>query len=436
MFQQSIADALLHMDWLKLISPLMAEAQAQAQLGGFAGTRNALYCVWLTIQRAQGNVRDMFRAFDEDSLEQEAAKLDPADAFTGLPTSAATTIELERLLFALAVRVRVLLEREMLDLYDGAPLHSAANCIAYGGAEEAFILPRKPRNRTAKTGDAFHRRGLRGTRLIPRNIGAFAVELILPEDPRGSLRAAAGDPLVVGAGLFERLTLHVADVLGGFEVTDAAAPNQIEVIREQLLKATEARCAAVVYPELTIAEQALSAIRGSLSDGSWEVPYLSLLVPGSLHRKIAGRRYNVATVLDGYGNAIAEHRKLYRFSEGSTLREAIELGTQLQIVVLDDAIFAFGICLDFCNLSETPPYLTLDVDFVLVPSYGTENTMESHLKRSTDLIEKLKCKCVIVQQYHMPMDEHPLGYVLARTGPKEPTLAEVATKEPWKTCIV
>src|SRR5206468_1253175 len=111
-----------------------------------------------------------------------------------------------------------------------------------------------------------------------------------------------------------------------------------------------------------------------------------------------------------------QHRKLFQYSDGSSEAESIQLGEELQILVLPDAIFAFGICLDFCNTSEDPPYADLDVDYVLVPSCGNESTMVGHIKRSAEYMDRQMTRTLVVQQFYAdpPPAGAPLGWVLAR----------------------
>jgi hypothetical protein len=421
------------MDWTDTVRELVKEAAASPE--GLSGTRDALYCLWLAIRRAPDPVRDMFRSIDEDWLANEAARLDLASIFTDVPMAAGSTAESEALLRALAVRVRVL-EELFLSMYDGAPLQTGADCVARGGGTSAYIVPRPPKSRAAKTGDYFLRRGLRDCRIIQSRIGDFDVELIFPEDPRSRLRAINETEFVVGAGLFENLKLVLETKNERFLVSDAVSPNQLEVIEAHLAAATKRACAAVVYPELTIGRTTLGEISRRLSNGTWDVPHLSILVAGSMHAADGGRTYNVATVFDGYGQTVVQHRKLYRFSKGATLIEDIDLGTKLHVVVLEDAIFTIGICLDFCNLMETPPYVELDVDFVVVPSYGTETTMVGHVERSTDVMKKLKCRTVVVQQFDEPVKPQPLGYVLARINENVPPLGDLATDLGWNILIL
>lgn len=87
------------------------------------------------------------------------------------------------------------------------------------------------------------------------------------------------------------------------------------------------------------------------------------------------------------------------YSDGEGPHEAIELGNCIPVLVLEQAILAFAICLDFCNLPEDPPYPDLDIDYVIVPSCGGASTMQGHIRRSSVLLAKLKSRTMVVQQY-------------------------------------
>ncbi|WP_375312822.1 hypothetical protein WHZ77_05960 [Bradyrhizobium sp. A5] len=408
---------------------------AAGQIGeGIAGTRNALYGVWRLIDGAPSAVRDLYRAFEEDRLEREAEALPPEDIFTLAPVSAKTRREKENLLFSVAVRLRAL-EKQLFLLSSGAPARRSASVTAVFENEQAYVLMWGGIHRTAKTGDSFRRRGLSRARLIPKTINGLDVKLEMPDDPRGRERKAGGIGLSMGAGLFEGMRFDFRKVDGdGFIVVDATATGQVETIFAQISDASRRHCAAIVYPELTISSATLQRIETGLSESSSGDCTLSMIVAGSRHAVEGdGRVFNVCTVLNGYGGVIAEHRKLFSFNEG-TSREAIELGSELQVLVLEEAVFAFGICLDFCNLCEDPPYLDLDTDYVVVPSCGEESTMQSHIQRSTEILTKLKCRSLVVQQLHRekPRADDPLGFVLARTDKAVPELSALATKDPWR----
>lgn len=423
------------MSWGRVVRSALRSAKAASD--GLDGTRNALFGLWLAIDDAPKNVRDLFRGFSEDDLQRKADDLTAVELFDAPPTAARTTNEKTDLLFWLAVRLRAL--ESLLSLMDdGSPVRDPSDCLATFGGRSAYILPRKPLHRSAKTGDSFRRRGLRRARVIPTRVDEFDVKLVFVDDPRGRDRADRGTEVRSGAGLFEHLSMKPENVPGGFIITDASSPGQLDVIRKQVVEASSADCMSVVYPELAISKQTVSAVCQSLANGTWECS-LSMLVMGTHHEPDSqGRFFNVAAILDGYGNLLEPHRKLFRFNDGDGPHEAIEMGTCIPVLVLGQAVVAFGICLDFCNLAEDPPYPNLDVDYVIVPSCGGASTMLGHIRRSGELLAKLKSRTVVVQQFYSdkPKPGDPLGYVMARTSPTDPLLEDVARTLPWTVCTL
>lgn len=394
-------------------------------------TRDALFALWTAADRAPGPIRDLYREFDEDKLVREADQLPTKSLFTGLPLAVGSIPECRGLLFALAVRVRYL-EAMLHEIASDIPLRSENDCLAKFGTDEAFILLRKPRHRTAKTKQSFRRRGLKVSRVLPRRIDSYRVKLLLPDDPWGRARAASPGDLGFGTGLFKDLRFLVEHDANGFFIEGVKVPDQIETIRSQVIEASRSGCSGVVYPELTISRDSLLEIQNRLGNGDW-ICELSLIIAGSRHETIDSKRYNVCSILNAYGAEIGQHRKLYQYSEGSKPAESIELGDELQILVLPDAMFAFGICLDFCNTSEDPPYADLDVDYVLVPSCGNDTTMQGHIQRASEYLQKQKTRTLVVQQFYADeaKTNDPLGYVLARVSGEAPRVSEIKSSEIW-----
>ena len=424
------------MSWIELVRNNVAAARKLCD--GIPGTRNAILAVWLTIAKADQNTRDLYRGLIEDELEEATQAKGLEDCFPVVGAAPRTTKDKERLVFELAVCLRVL-ERHFHHINNGAPQRRVASTIAQFGGISAYVLLRNPRHRSAKTGDNFMRRGLKNARLLPARIKEFDVKLSFIQDFRGRRRAASEAALKIGAGLFPGLEF-VMNIDGkGFIVSNILLDGQLDTIHEQIRIASADECLGVVYPELTITSSTLQEICANLSDGRWHECDLSMIVAGSCHQLDAGGEcFNVCTILDGYGNKVGEHKKLFRYSEGDGPHEAIELGSELEVLVTEQGLFAFGICLDFCNRSESPPYIDLDVDYVIVPSCGGESTMRSHVNTSTDVMKKLRTRTVVVQQFYgdKPDAPGPVGYVLARTDTPEPAFSDLERNQPWNVVVI
>ncbi|MBC9880862.1 hypothetical protein G8O24_26400 [Bradyrhizobium sp. INPA01-394B] len=421
---------LLEAQWLADVK--QAIAFAELSFGeDVVSTRNALYALWLTVDQSPGSIRDLFRQFKEEDLAKAGGDITAKELFTNLPLAVGSVAERTKLLYALAVRIRAL-EAALHEISGDEPVRHENQCLARYGEAEAFILLRNPRHRTAATKQSFRRRGLVSSRVFPREIKGYRVKLLLPDDPRGRKRAAARKELSFGAGLFADMTFDVGHDADGFFIRDVSIPDQIATIRGHIAVASSSDCHGIVYPELTITSSTLLEICNGIGTGEW-VCDLSLLVAGSRHAEVGQQRFNICSILNGYGEEIAQHRKLLQYSDGKEV-ESIQLGDELQILVLPDAIFAFGICLDFCNTSEDPPYADLDVDYVLVPSCGNERTMSGHVRRSAEYMDKQKTRTLVVQQFYSEgaTGDLPLGYVLARCDDVTIQVKDLEKRNPWE----
>lgn len=421
---------LLEAQWLSDVK--QAVAFAENSFGqDVVSTRNALYALWLTVDQAPGSIRDLFRQFKEEDLAKAGQEITAKELFTNLPLAVGSVAERTKLLYGLAVRIRAL-EAALHEISGDEPIRHENQCLATYGEAEAFILLRKPRHRVAATKQSFRRRGLVSSRVFPRLIKGYRVRLLLPDDPRGRKRAAARQALSFGAGLFENMKFDVGHDTDGFFIRNVNIPGQLTTIREHLAVASSSECHGIVYPELTITRDTLLEIRNAIGTGEWRCD-LSVLVAGSRHEEIDKQRFNICSILSGYGEEIAQHRKLLQYSDGEEV-ESIQLGDELQILILPDAIFAFGICLDFCNTSEDPPYADLDVDYVLVPSCGNERTMSGHVRRSAEYMDKQKTRTLVVQQFYSERatGDVPLGYVLARCDDLTIQVKDLEKRDPWE----
>ncbi|OAF16581.1 hypothetical protein AYJ54_05365 [Bradyrhizobium centrolobii] len=410
---------------------------AQDEVGeSAASTRNALFALWLVVDKAPSHIRDLYRQFEEDDLANAAAGLTAKDLFKDPPLAVGSSAERKKLLFALAVHIRVL-EAMLHEVAGEDPVRHESQCLAKYEDDEAFILLRNPRHRVAVTKQSFRRRGLRHSRIFPRRIKEHRVTLVLYDDPRGRNRAQSQREVNFGTGLFKGLKFDLGHDDGGFFVRGVEVRDQILTIRDHIAAASRSQCHGVIYPELTIASETLQEICRGIGEGDW-LCNVSLVVAGSRHEEINSQRFNICSVLSGYGEEVAQHRKLFQFTDGSSEPESIELGDELQVLVLPDAIFAFGICLDFCNTSEDPPYADLDVDYVLVPSCGNERTMLGHIQRSAEYMEKQKTRTLVVQQFYAeaPPPDAPLGYVLARCDGQALLATELERRESWGIYII
>lgn len=415
--------------WLAGVEAAWPDLDACAD--GLVGIRNAIFGLWLLMTKAPSNVRDLYRGFDEAGLDAEAEVDARSDALPSLPTLCSTPAQRDAFVRVMAVALRAL-ELRYVALSDGSTIRRPEQCLATYGAEQAYIVPVRSRHREAATGHPFQRRALLGLRVLPLAHMGFKLNVRFSEDP--IRRPEARDDLAFGAALFVDLDLDIATTTGGFLIRGATSTDQLGQIERALMSADAAECLALTLPELTVDRRTLEEIIDRMADGRWNIETLGFLIAGSCHEDLGdGRHVNVATVLDRYGNEIARHAKLFRYNDSDGTHEDIVLGDTIEVLVTEEAIVAFGICLDFCNQSEPSPYPWMDVDYVLVPSCGGESTMRGHVERSSELIRTMRTRSFVVQQHWGPYaaGRPPLGYILARADREAPPVASLATGDVW-----
>jgi hypothetical protein len=169
-----------------------------------------------------------------------------------------------------------------------------------------------------------------------------------------------------------------------------------------LRSATECGAHVLVLPELALDMAARQELALSLEAGAASQRPL-LCVPGSFHEQIGGRWFNTAPLLDGItGETLFVHRKLRLFGtvgEGDEpdFAEAIEVGDEFNVLASDAGCFGVLICKD--HLDAHPSVRTLiqqvPIDWLLVPSYGDEKTIEGQMRRARELA-KTEVGCHVV----------------------------------------
>lgn len=117
-------------------------------------------------------------------------------------------------------------------------------------------------------------------------------------------------------------------------------------------------------------------------------------------------------MLDGFGDEVATHAKTLPFIYKG-LVEALDPGTELTVLVTEDALVGTAICL-FCERAgaQPNPFPMLDVDLMLVASLANRRSMEGHLATAHDMWLRWRAEALVVQQFDEPAPP-ALGYVLA-----------------------
>lgn len=286
--------------------------------------------------------------------------------------------------------------------------------IRHGDAEVYVVPLARTAWRRAPRPEAdmrpFWQRGLTRLRILPVAVDGARVRLYPLPGEFGRTR----DP-VFGAAVFPGLTLDIAPDDGRFHVRGVQAPDFEANILNACERSHRDGCLAAVFPELTIDDASLRAMKVALMRKPWGGPAVgsgrtpAFIVAGTWHQPCGDHFANVASVLDGNGFELFTYRKRFAFRH-EQVPENIVPGDELPILVTGYGLITIAICLDFCIRSVALPFPHLDVDFVLVPSFGNAATMDGHLRTAYDLLDRCKTRSFVVQQ--VPMEEGGCALVL------------------------
>jgi len=290
-----------------------------------------------------------------------------------------------------------------------------------GAPEKAYFIPMSPRAFRGQKDPKldfrrFEQRGLLKNRIIPGTIDGANVRIKFVEKDQG-----ASANMAFGGVLYPSMTFVYDDPDGDFIVTGVRCAQLAEINREAVKAAHKDGCSIAVFPELTVDQASLKSIIDDLETKPWlqdedddvSISGPTLVVAGSWHYEDSGVYYNIATVLDGNGECLLRHSKRLPYRESSTGRlERIAVGKELAVLVLEEGLFGFGVCLDYCHEGYDTPYGALDVDFVLVPSCGNQTTMEGHVARAAQLGIRRKMRAFVVQQADPLLANGDMGFIL------------------------
>ena len=397
-------------DWCKACRAL-AEKHETVSNPSPDALKDMLADLYATMLAAPWGTRASYAAIDESRLAT-ASVSHLARVEQSTFAWANRAIGADRSLMALAIQIRTvdaLLEKTN-DQLNRRPSASVREWRTTD--RRHYVIPsRRARDLGNSAGDAlsYGRRGTLHHRVIPTLIDGMSVRIV----PVGLLESDGREVDVhFGAALFPDLALKTAPTPKGFRASGEGRPDLSEAIHEQVSALSSAH--AIVWPELTIDDDALEAVSATLAsiamDGGGA---LNAVVAGSWHRpRWDGRIGNVAPLLDGTGERIGEYSKIVRFQHKEMGTEDIADGNELVVMVCDRFLAAVAICKDYCDLGEVPPWGLLDVDVVLVPSMGNGSTMAGHLANAGRNRIHGDQRALIVQQGLPVKAEDPKGFAV------------------------
>lgn len=377
---------------------------------------------WLMTEAPKA-VHGAYRKIDETQLRDfakaRAAKLgDPRGALPWTPAADAETADV---VLALAVEARAVDEALAGERgTDEQVVHPNEEWLA-PGEPGTFVVPRRrePEDLACKTGDHYSIRGLRRHRVIPREIGGASIRFYAPALVGPGVN---GEPAMLGAALFKKLELE-GRWTRDRKAFQVLAMKETAKRKEDLLRHLELAhegdgCLAVVWPELGGSAELDDFLARTLEDGGLgDGAAAGFLLSGSWHEPEGSGVVNVTRVLDGFGTELFRYRKMEPFWMGGAY-EDIEPGTELPILVYGDLLIAFGICLDFCDLSAELPYHEMAVDLVLVPSFGNVKTIKSHIATAKVVQVRHRSQSFVVQQAFPRLSGEPRGPIPDKADPQ------------------
>ena len=403
----------------------LAEAQAALDLSNPEPVRDCLAQLDAAMRDAPWNIRTIYAEFPEAELE-EATRTQAAAILGGGKAWACGLVQTRQCLLALAIQIRSLdhILHGMDTRYARVPSDPMREWLCKSG--NAFVIPaRRRRDLGSTAGDklSYGRRGTRYYRIIPTALQKVPVRIVaLAAADLSSVK----DNVTLGGAIFPGLQVKTRKTPNGFRVQRVEHPDINGCIKSQAESMSRAH--AIVWPELTIDDKALATLTDHLAVLSLAqdaVP--NVIIAGSWHRKVNGRIRNSAPILTGQGEEKGQHSKIVRFADDANRFEDIECGDEIIVLVCDRFLASVAICKDYCNLGEAPPWLDLDVDFLLVPSMGKTTTMDGHINRAkTDRITH-GLRAFVVQQGLAGKAGDAEGFILL--APQESTKDTCVDKE-------
>lgn len=415
--------------WRRGVLRLPAQFAKVDRSDGEGGLCEAIFLAWKSLAGAPSPIKHLYSLVPESDILGAASSCDLRLASFGLAFDGSETdTDLVRKVGG-CLRA---LETEFSTYHLGS-WRSDPNDWKVGKNAAHFIplgrLGWRPTRDAAQDRRPFDQRGLLRVRLIPTIVDGATVRL---ERPDHLLSPASVN---FGAILFPGAQFRSQETAKSFFIEGIDLPNGPGIIARACEDAHSQGCRVVVFPELTIDQGSRDLIQQCLRKKPWAkgapAPSPHLVVAGSWHQFEGSARYNVATVFDGYGVQLFTQRKRLIFKDPEGRVEDIHPGNEFVVLIMGEALYAFGICLDFCNRCYDTAYGELDVDFVIVPSCGNATTMSSHIETAKDVDFRRKTRTFVVQQAY-PDIRRAAGFVLnpdGQPGGKPPSKLKVA--KPW-----
>ncbi len=277
-------------------------------------------------------------------------------------------------------------------------------------------------SRDQMRGQGLSRRGLLYHRIIPKQHDGVRLELCVHPDV--GLEPDRLPPVrKVGAAVFPRLQLQkkasATQKAGNFVVTGLTCGGpQEKAVDDQCRLAAEQQCDTLIWPELTMPPERVEQVEELLGASPLGGRRPPVVVAGSWHVESGERIRNRSIVLDGRGKRMLCFDKCLPYMKRKSPKgctEDIEPGDSVQLLLAEDELIVFQICLDFCHSDREALLKACDASLAIVPSMGEKATIDAHKVRASALQISNNTRTVVVQQSLKPpvgSKDPPIGYIL------------------------
>lgn len=277
----------------------------------------------------------------------------------------------------------------------------------------------------------YRRRGLVRHRIIPRNCSGY--EISLEWHPDLSVAFRRKDLTVVG-GLFRGLSLVRNEAFEHYVAREAPCDAEEEALAAQAAAAYHENAIIALWPELTMPpgrRDKLAAALRAQSRASAPGTGVAFCAAGSWHEVDGAEVRNRMHILSAMGRPRFYHDKSLPLESKTLGKEELTPSYRLPILIGEDALVAFAICRDFCDNQVSTLYRELDVDLVIVPSYGDKATIDAHRHQAKYLSNDPGTRAFVVQQI-VPeqVKEHGTGFILPPTDAAPFSSDEFAISHP------
>jgi hypothetical protein len=266
-----------------------------------------------------------------------------------------------------------------------------------------YVIPRTglSKLRKAAGGQPYQKRGIFDHRILPAEVMGYAVNVI---DSR-TLRLSVGKrPLrkmaaCLFSGFEAKPKFSEANDEKYFVVESVSCDAAESSVDQQIEESLVDNCLAVVWPELCVPPRLRKRIEEALAQGDLtdtrDRP--AVVVAGSWHELKEKGYVNRSYIYDGYGVERITYDKIAPYYDPRWGKENIVPGREIAVMATEDALIGFAICLDFCDVNSNP-FTELDIDLMLVPSMGNDDTMRGHQATAKRVEVRFGTRTFVVQQ--------------------------------------